>query len=182
MTTRRDVLKKLAVGTASAATVAGAGRAAADALAPELVELGDAAAALLSQGFPQGPAPWWLLHPIGVGTVLGYGWYVVDLSGVAAGAAVLTVGHSTGRKVRVHLCAHDGRPKGVAHTRLVDLVLMDGSTGSQRTDERLGRVILGLAERIRRNEANPQGDLVPVARMMTHEARVGTFGPDTLLG
>ncbi len=94
---------------------------------------------------------------------------------------MLTLAHSSGQKARVHLCAHNGRAQGVASSRLVDLVLMDGGSGSFRTDEKLGRVVLGLAERIKRNETAPGGNLSPIARMMTHTDRVAAFGPETLV-
>ena len=97
------------------------------------------------------------------------------------GASVLTLAHTNGRKAKVHLCAHNGRPRGLAHTAMLDLVLMDGGSGSFRTDEKLGRVVLGLAERVRRNETQPNGDLAPVARMMSHDERVQAFGPESLV-
>ena len=128
---------------------------------------------------PNGPAPWWLIAPIGVGTVLGYGWYVRSLGAVERGASILTLRHSNGRTAKIHLCAHGGRPQGMASTGLIDLVLMDGGSGSFRTDEKLGRVVLGVAERIRRNETS-NGDLRPVARMMSHQDRMDQFGPETL--
>lgn len=130
---------------------------------------------------PAGPAPWWLVQPIGLGTPLKFGWYVAGMSSVERGAAVLTLAHASGRKARVHLCAHNGAPTGLTHTKLVDLVLMDGGSGSFRTDEKLGRVVLGIADRIRANEVDPSGDLSPVARMMTHDDRVETFGPESLV-
>lgn len=166
MDSRRDVLKKLLVGTATAAAVPGTASAAFEAF--------DGSAVLR-----EGAAPWGLLAPIGVGTPLHFGWYVSDLSKVERGAAVLTLAHSSGRKAKVHLCAHNGRPQGVAHTALVDVVLMDGGSGSFRTDEKLGRVVLGLAEHIKVNEAH--GDLSSVARMMTHQDRVEAFGPESLV-
>lgn len=175
MDTRRSVLKKLLVGTATAAVVpASAG------VALEAVQAGVRAAEAAGLALPTGPAPWWLLHPIGMGTPLKFGWYVAGLSSVERGAAVLTLAHASGRRATVHLCAHNGSPQGLTHTKLVDLVLMDGGSGSFRTDEKLGRVVLGLAERIRRNEATQAGDLSPLARMMTHEDRLAVFGPETL--
>jgi hypothetical protein len=176
MDTRRSVLKKMLVGTAAATAVPGTASAAAEAVHEGVRGL-EAAGFVL----PTGPAPWWLFAPIDLGTPLKYGWYVAGLSRVEKGAAVLTLAHASGRKARVHLCAHDGKPQGLTHTKLVDLVLMDGGSGSFRTDEKLGRVILGLAERIRRNETRPEGDLSPVARMMTHDERVEAYGPDTLV-
>jgi hypothetical protein len=172
MDSRRSVLKKILVGTATAATVPGTASAALDAV--------DGSARAAFQ-LPAGPAPWWLLAPVGLGSPLAFGWYVADLSAVRDGAAVLTLGHSSGRKARVHLCAHNGRPQGLASSRLVDLVLMDGGSGSFRTDERLGRVILGLAKRMRQNETAPNGDLRSIVRMMTHNERMEAFGPDSLV-
>lgn len=172
MDSRRSVLKKMLAGTAAAAAVPGSASAAFHSTA------GAAIASELQ--LPTGPAPWWLFAPVGLGTPLKYGWYVADLSSVERGASVLTLAHASGRRARVHLCAHNGRPQGLTHTGLVDLVLMDGGSGSFRTDERLGRVILGLAERIRRNETDPRGDLSPIARMMTHTDRLDAFGPESL--
>jgi hypothetical protein len=172
MDSRRSVLKKLLVGTATVAAVPGTASAAIGAATEPLSSIGM---------LPSGPAPWWLVAPFGMGSPLKYGWYVADLSSVERGAAVLTVAHANGRRANVHLCAHNGSPRGVASTRMIDLVLMDGGSGSFRTDEKLGRVVLGLAEAIRRNEVDPRGDLWPVAKMMTHESRVDAFGPQTLV-
>jgi len=175
MDSRRTVLKKLLAGTAAAAAVPGVANA-----AFEAVQGGTRAADAEGVTLPTGPAPWWLVHPIGMGTPLKFGWYVAGLSSVERGAAVLTLAHASGRGARVHICAHGGKPRGLASTRLVDLVLMDGGSGSFQTDEKLGRVVLGLAERIRRNETLPDGDLKPIARMMTHDDRVESYGPESL--
>jgi hypothetical protein len=179
MDSRRSVLKKMLVGTATAAVVPGTASAALEAVANGGEQAGRSA---LERGLPlpSGSAPWWLLAPLAVGTPLKYGWYVSDLSSVERGASVLTLAHTNGRRARVHLCAHAGSPRGVAHTDLLDLVLMDGGSGSFRTDEKLGRVVLGLGELIRRNEVRPDGDLSAVARMMPHDVRVDAFGPETL--
>lgn len=172
MDSRRGMLKKLLFGTATAAAVPGSAFAAANAV-------GQGARALGLE-LPTGPAPWWLIHPVSLGSDLGFGWTVSGLSSVDKGAAVLSLAHRSGAQAQVHLCAHRGSPRGVAHSQLVDLVLMDGGSGSFRTDERLGRVVLGLADRIRRNELDPRGDLSPLARMMAHDDRVDVFGPENL--
>jgi hypothetical protein len=172
MDSRRNVLKKLLAGTAAVAAVPGTASAA----------IGAAAEPLRGAGMlPSGPAPWALLAPFGMGSPLKFGWYVAGLSSVERGAAVLTLAHSSGRRANVHLCAHNGAPRGVASTSMIDMVLMDGGSGSFRTDEKLGRVVLGLAEAVRRNEADPRGDLWPVAKMMTHEARVDAYGAQALV-
>lgn len=172
MDSRRGVLKKLLAGTAATAAAPASASAAVAAL--------EQTAGAAGLELPSGPAPWWLLDPVRKGSEVGFGWYVSGLSGVSRGAAVLSLAHRGGRTARVHLCLHGGEPKGIASTRMLDLVLMDGGSGSFQTDERLGRVVLGLAERMRRNELDPNGDLWPLARMMTHDARVEAFGPDNL--
>lgn len=176
MDSRRTVLKKLIAGTAAAAAIPGTASAALAA-----VQGGAHSVDMAGMVLPTGPAPWWLMHPIGMGTPLKYGWYVAGLSSVDRGSSVLTLGHANGRKARVHICAHQGKGRGLASTRLVDLVLMDGGSGSFQTDEKLGRVVMGLAERIRRNETLPDGDLKPIARMMSHDERVEAFGPESIV-
>ncbi len=174
MDSRRTVLKKLLAGTAGVAAAPGTAAASTNVLGGTLAS----ATGVSLPSLQDGPAPWWLIAPVGLGAPLRFGWYVAGLSPVRQGAAVLTLKHATGRSADVHLCARAGR--GLASTTHLDLVLMDGGTGSFRTDERLGRVILGLAERIRRNEASGEGDLRPIARMMTHDERLATFGPENL--
>jgi len=180
MDSRRNVLKKMLVGTATAAVVPGTASAALEAAASSAENAGRSA---LSRGLPlpSGAAPWWLVAPLAVGSPLKYGWYVADLSAVERGASVLTLAHTNGKRAKIHLCGHAGAPRGVAHTALVDLVLMDGGSGSFRTDEKLGRVVLGMAELVRRNEVREDADLGAVAAMMSHEDRVGVFGPESLV-
>lgn len=81
---------------------------------------------------------------------------------------------------RVHLCHHQGDPKGLAHSDLIDLVLMDGGRGDRATDESLGRVLMGLAAHIRDNELSADGDLGALARMQPHSDRVLDYGPENL--
>jgi hypothetical protein len=180
MDSRRNVLKKMLVGTATAAVVPGTASAALQAVAPSAENAGRSA---LSRGLPlpAGAAPWWLVAPLAVGSPLKYGWYVADLGAVERGAAVLTLAHTNGKRAKLHLCGHAGNPRGVAHSDLLDLVLMDGGSGSFRTDEKLGRVVLGLADLVRRNELRADADMSAVANMMSHEERVGAFGPESLV-
>ena len=176
MDSRRSALKKLLVGAAGAAAVPGA----ASAATRNAVTGQSIAGQASSFSLPDGPAPWWLIAPMSLGTSLGHGWYVQGLDAVKRGASVLTLRHVSGKSSRVHLCAHRGSPQGVAHSELVDLVLMDGGTGTQQTDEGLGRVVMGIGERIRRNELDPNGDIRSVAKMMLHGDRVDTFGAESL--
>jgi hypothetical protein len=182
MDTRRNVLKKMAAGSVAAGLMPATVSSALEAAAPGEASGAEARATLQSEGVLSGAAPWWLIAPLGMGSPLKYGWYVAGLSSVERGAAVLTLAHTNGRRANVHVCGHGGRPRGVAHADLVDLVLMDGGSGSFRTDEKLGRVLLGLAERVRRNESGEQADLRHVARMMPHDLRVAVFGAESLVG
>jgi hypothetical protein len=120
------------------------------------------------------------MAPFAPGSALGLGWHVHSFGAVDRGAAVLTLMNQDGGVARVHICAHEGQPRGLAHTRLLDLILMDGGDGARATDETVGRVLLGLAAKMGDNELEPSGDLHPLACMMTHGDRVVHFGPETL--
>lgn len=166
MNSRRTILKNIGLGAAVATVAAGGAhalRAPRPASPPE-----------------QGGAPWWLLRPLARGSHLGLGWVLAHLSAVDRGAIVLTLQHREGGVARVHICRHEGRPKGLAHTELLDLVLMDGGRGDRPTDEGLGRVLLGLAAHIRENELADGGDLSVLARLQCHEDRILDHGPETL--
>lgn len=166
MNSRRTILKNIGLGAAVATIAAGGTHA-----------LRTPGAASPSA---RGPGPWWLLHPLARGSHLGLGWVLAHLSAVERGAIVLTLQHREGGVARVHICQHDGRPKGLAHTELLDLVLMDGGRGDRPTDEGLGRVLLGLAAHLRENELAEGGDLSVLARLQRHEDRVLDHGPETL--
>ena len=168
MATRRNVLKGMAAGAAVCGVSGTAAYTAKTAL--------DGRDGFLHDGV----APWWLISPLTVGSALAFGWYVGGLSNVVRGASVLTLKHSTGKSVRLHLCGYDSTPRGVAHTGLVDIVLMDGSFGDSKTEERVGRIILGIAKMIANNELNPNGDLFPLAEMISHDERKELYGPETL--
>jgi len=145
-----------------------------------------ATAATLSQpgselSLPDGPEPWWLLHPLQRGDSLPRGWRVGALSRVERGASVLELVRNETETVRVHLCFRVGEPKGLAYTQMFDLLLMDGGNGQQPTEEGLARVLKDIARRIATNELRSEGDLKPLARMMSHDERVEAYGPETLI-
>ena len=99
------------------------------------------------------------------------------LSGVERGGAVLCLRSAAGEVARVHLCKRDERVRGIAHSRHVELFLMNGTSGDSDTPETLGRVILTLARQIEANEATC-GALPP---MMTHAERLQRFGSQELV-
>ncbi len=172
MPSRRDLLKNIGIGAAAVAAGAGSVQAAKAAHKATLE-------AFASGGSTKG-SPWWLIAPLQPGSHVGRGWAVASLSRVERGAAVLELRHRDGQSARLHVCGHDGRPKGLAHSALFDLVLMDGGRGDRRTPEGLGRALLGVADRIRKNEMVDGADLDSVARMLPHEQRVELFGAETL--
>ena len=165
MFSRRNFLGRVLAGAATSAVVGS--------------EL-PAQAAVARLRTPAGPSPWWLLAPLTAGAAVGRGWRIEAMTGVSQGATVVALAHADGRVARVHVCAHDGAPRGVGHTALFDLILMDGGDGKRQTDEDIGCVVLGLASVIRTNELAKDADLRALARLMTHPDRVATFGPDAL--
>lgn len=163
--TRRGLLQSLAIGGAIAATGASS----------------VAEAAPVQPFFaPGGAAPWWLLAPLTAGSRLAGGWSVVGLSQVRKGASVLLLEHAEFGEMEVHLCAHDGSPRGVTHSALVDLIVMDGGCGDRATNESLGRALKDIASRIRLNEVRGEADLKPLSRMLPHDERVDAYGPENL--
>ncbi len=162
---RRGILQGLAIGTAAAATG---------------VATTAHAAPVQAFALAHGTEPWWLLAPLGVGSRVANGWVIRSLSQVRKGASVLTLEHAELGPMEVHLCAHDGKPRGVAHSALIDLIAMDGGRGDRATEESLGRALLDISKRIRRNEVSEDGDLGPLSRMLPHNERVDAYGPENL--
>ena len=166
MESRRNLLKFMALGTAAAAVGAGESKAhAARRPDPSLPASGE--------------APWWLLAPLGPGASVGKGWSVAGLERVERGAARLLLVKGEHR-ASVHLCLHEGAPKGPSHTEMFDLVLMDGGDGDKPTPVDLARVLRDLSNVIRRNEVAADGDWEQMAKLMTHSERVVAYGPENL--
>lgn len=165
MNSRRDILKGASLGAAALALTAASQH---------------RSIAAFARG-EDDAAPWWLMAPLSAGSSIGGGWSLASLSPVAAGASILTLAHRDGRKTRVHLCAWSEAPRGVAHTALLDMVVMDGGQGDQPTEESLGRALRSLASRIRRNELDSGVNLSELARMQSHEERVARYGPESLV-
>jgi hypothetical protein len=134
---------------------------------------------VVSDAAPAADGPWWLLAPYTVGQHIAFGWTLGLLEPLDRGALVLNL-HNGDAGARLHLCYHQGNPKGVAHSELLDVILMDGGQGDQSTDESLGRVMRHLANVMRQNELRDDG-AEQLARLMTHTERVETFGPESLL-
>lgn len=159
MTTRRDALKQ--IGAAAVATSA-------------LAQTSSASAALASSTVaPPAAPPWALLAPLAEGSELG-GWSLGELMPVRDGATVLVL-HRGAEEARVHLCARRGEPAGLAHTDRFDLLLMNGGSGSTRSREDLGRVVLTLAERVSANSDEALAQHPELRALLTHSERVAAF-------
>jgi hypothetical protein len=166
MPSRRFVLQAMGV-TAAAATAFGHASMAEGSDAPQ----GDVTA-----------PPWWLVAPLSVGTRIGREWRIADLAPIAQGATILSLVHRDQRTARVHICARSGQPRGLAHTGLFDLVLMDGGQGDHPTDESLGRVLKQVARHIGRNELMVDDEgLRAVVRLQSHPDREARYGPQALV-
>ena len=127
-------------------------------------------------GSPKSPAPWWLVEPLTRGSSLEQGWTVVDLGPVVDGGAVLTLKGPDQPVTRVHLCLHDGNPRGYAYTELFDLIVMDQGRGVREMPPDLAAVLTQLSETICDNELRRGSAIGDIATMMTHAERVQAYG------
>jgi hypothetical protein len=196
MLSRREVVGKLAVGTA-AVCVAGAARASVptthDAVTPstdpaqpeQLAASAPQAATgerefrrtVVDAGPPEtlsAPAPWELMRPLAMGSLVANGWRVAALTGVANGSCVLTLQNERGRAHRVHLCRNDGRPQGLVYTKRFDLVVMNGGQGDLPTDEGFAHAVVAAAHVLAANEGDRRHGSV-IDALLPHAQRVERF-------
>ena len=158
MQTRRTLLQSIGLGTAGAVFFSTSGQ----------------AKQVSSSSLP---APWWLLHPLAVGAQLGDHWSIESLGPIEDGASILTIRQQS-KRLNVHLCLHDGTPKGLAYSELFDLIVMDRGGGVRTVPEKLSEALFILSDIIRQNEWSdvPSNQLDGIHRMMTHSERVQSFG------
>ncbi|MEC7986776.1 MAG: hypothetical protein VX278_16530 [Myxococcota bacterium] len=156
MSTRRELLRKIGMSTAGLVMVSG-------------FRVGSAQAGI--HGKTSFDAPWWLFEPLAKGSYLANQWFLSDLSPIEKGAAILTLSAKDDRQARIHICGHAGSPKGIAHTKYLDLLLMDGGDGNTPSNESLGRVILSLAKHIENTESLLEQSSI-LSRFALHEDRL----------
>ena len=164
MLSRRDLVGKLAAGTA---TILGTGlvaRASFGSVKPaaDSGRVDGPAETLASSPHPapdgkhgdtaSDAAPWDLVRPLAMGSMVAHGWRVAGLTGVADGSCVLTLENERGRSHRVHICRNDGTPQGLVYTDRFDLVAMNGGQGDLPTEESFGRAVAEVAHVIAGNE------------------------------
>lgn len=112
-----------------------------------------------------------LLAPLCIGDEVGLGFRLEDVTGVQAGASVLTLRRGS-QFFRVHLCLRDGGPRGLAHTEALDFLLMNDGDGNHLTEERLARVVNVLASLVRKNE---QAGAPTPKGLLSHATRAESF-------
>ena len=192
MLSRRDVVGKLAAGTA-AVCVAGMARASAGAARSKAAAPSSSAEAtapsrsapdvsppdahVIDTGPPatlDAPAPWALLRPLALGSAVASGWRVAGLSGVVDGSCVLTLENASGRTQRVHLCRNQGGAHGLVYTQRFDLVVMNGGQGGLPTEEGFAQAVAAVAHVLAANEGEREHEPV-VAALLPHAERVERF-------
>jgi hypothetical protein len=189
MLSRRDVMAKLAAGTAAACVVGVAGSSLASTGPEGSTPTGSEsptgapdqpyhAVPIVDAATPETlsvPPRWELLSPLTVGSELAEGWRVAAMTGVAAGSCVLTLENRRGRTHRVHLCRNDGRPQGMVYTKQFDLVVMNGGFGDLPTEEGFAQAVADVAHVLAANES--RSDLEPViTALLPHAERLDRFG------
>lgn len=193
MLSRRDLVGKLAAGTAAVCAVGvaragfassdprdtakGANRTAAGAAQPAGAQSSQPgeSRALFDAEAPSTLAaerPWALLRPLSTGSSVGHGWHVADLTGAANGSCVLTLENARGRSHRVHICRNDGSPQGLVYTTKFDLVVMNGGAGDLPTEEGFAQAVAEVAHVLAANER--QGEAI-VPQLLAHNERVQRF-------
>ncbi len=200
MLSRRDVVTKLAVGTAAACALGaartglaatrheevraplegdhGPEQAATDAPpppAPHAPEAQPAIAEAKAPSTPSAPPPCELIDPLAMGSAVAHGWRVAGLSGAADGSCVLSLQNDRGRTHRVHICRNNGRPQGLVYTRRFDLVVMNGGQGDLPTEEGFAQAVGEVAHVLAANERHPRHATV-VAALLPHTDRLQRFG------
>jgi hypothetical protein len=117
-------------------------------------------------------APWELLHPLTMGSVVAHGWRVAGLTGAVDGTCVLTLENERGRAHRIHLCRNGGAPQGLVYTDSIDLLVMNGGQGDLATDESFAQAVAEVAHVLAANERRAA---TVVASLMPHDERLRRF-------
>ena len=117
------------------------------------------------------PAPWELVRPLAMGSVVAHGWRVAGLTGAVDGSCVLTLQNERGRAHRVHLCRNDGTSAGPGvHEAASTCVVMNGGQGDLPTEEGFAQAVAEVAHVLAANEQR-HGQPV-VAALLPHAERL----------
>jgi hypothetical protein len=121
------------------------------------------------------PAPWSLLSPLAQGAAVAHGWHVAGLTEVVDGSCALTLANQRGRELRLHLCRNDGRPRGLAYTNRLDLMVMNGGLGDLPTEETFAQAVAEVAHVLAANEGRSEHEAV-LSALLSHAERSERFG------
>ena len=191
MLSRRDLVGKLAAGTAAVCVAGVAGKSLASTQSGANLDsgktpAGDAPAPfawnepVVDAGAPttlSAPVPWDLVRPLAMGSTVASGWHLAAMSGAIDGSCVVTLENARGRAHRVHLCRNDGRPQGLVFTKRFDLVVMNEGEGDLPTEESLAQAVAELAHVLAANENDRQHEAV-ITALLPQADRVRMFsGP-----
>ncbi len=188
MLSRRDMVGKLAAGTAVVVCGAGVAKAAIGAGTSTSAASSPEAPAVPVVTWENGPnlvdseapitqgaaAPWELLHPLRDGSQVTQGWRVAGLTGAVDGSCVVTLRNERGRTQRVHLCRNNGQPNGLVFTSQFDLVVMNGGEGDLPTEETLAQAVAELAHVLANNESDRRQQST-ITALLAHDERVRRF-------
>ncbi len=199
MLTRRDMVGKLATGTAAAVVAVGVAKTAFASKRPNSSAAGpngspdaeqakratEQSAMTQTNVGPQivdaespatasAPAPWALIRPLSLGSTVGNGWHVAGLTGAVDGSCVLTLENERGRAHRIHVCRNQGQPQGLVYTKQFDLVVMNGGQGDLPTEEGLAQAVARVAHVLADNESDFRHQAI-VTALLPQAERVRRF-------
>jgi hypothetical protein len=185
MLSRRDLVGKLAAGTAAVCVAGVAGKSLASTHSETNAEnvSGEAPAPfpwnepVVDAGAPttqSAPVPWDLVRPLAAGSTVAKGWHLAAMSGAVDGSCVVTLQNARGRTHRVHLCRNDGRPQGLVYTKRFDLIVMNEGEGDLPTEESLAQAVAELAHVLAANEHDRRHESV-VTALLPQAERVRMF-------
>ncbi len=199
MLTRRDMVGKLATGTAAAVVAVGVAKTAFASKRPtrsaagpngspdaeQAKQVAEQSAQTQTNVGPQivdaespatasAPAPWALIRPLSLGSTVGHGWHVAGLTGAVDGSCVLTLENERGRAHRIHVCRNQGQPQGLVYTKQFDLVVMNGGQGDLPTEEGLAQAVARVAHVLADNESDLRHQPI-VTALLPQAERVRRF-------
>jgi hypothetical protein len=181
MLSRRELVGRLAAGTAAAVCATGVSFAATrregDVQGEGCTDPGEANYTLVDTGeqaTQQAPAPWELLSPLAAGSTVSNGWTASELTGIVDGSCVLTLKNQRGREHRIHVCRNDGSPEGLVYTNRFDLLVMNGGRGDLPTEEGFAQAVAEVAHVLAKNET--AGHVEPtISSLMPQAERIAKF-------
>ena len=127
---------------------------------------------------PNDEPPWDLLAPFGEGAPIGLGWVLESLSPVRGGGATLALRHEQHGNAHVTIRRNGGAPLGIAHTDRLDFLLMNGGSGSTRTEDSIAGALMAMADTLRAHAPDMSDALV--AGLLPHAEKPAPSAVNTV--